>query len=168
MTRFWLGFDRVLNALALCAALIIPFMFISIIYDVTTRTMRVFQINWVVAITEYALLYATALAAPWLLREKGHVSMEAFRTILPPRITRPMEIIVIVLCATACLIVTLFAVPITIQNIGVGDMRANFLDRWLLFVPVVICFALCTVQFIRVLITGQSLYKGITADQEGL
>lgn len=168
MTRFWNGFDRLLDALAILAALIIPFMFASIVYDVTTRTLRVFQVNWVVAITEYALLYATALAAPWLLREKGHVSMEALRTLLPPSVTRPMEKLVVTLCAVACAIVAAFAVPITIQNIGVGDMRANFLDRWLLFVPVVIGFALCAVQFVRLLITGESLYKGLTSDQESL
>ncbi|MDJ0993851.1 MAG: TRAP transporter small permease [Dinoroseobacter sp.] len=168
MDRFWHGFDRLLNTLAILAALIIPFMFVSIVYDVTTRTLRVFQVNWVVAITEYALLYSTALAAPWLLREKGHVSMEALRTLVPQSISGPIEKIVVFLCAVACAIVTVFAVPITIQNIGVGDMRANFLDRWLLFVPVVICFALCTVQFTRVLITGDSLYKGITSDQESL
>ncbi|ABV92784.1 tripartite ATP-independent periplasmic transporter DctQ component [Dinoroseobacter shibae DFL 12 = DSM 16493] len=168
MNGFWRGFDKLLNGLAIFAALIIPFMFVSIVYDVTTRTLRMFQINWVVAITEYALLYATALAAPWLLREKGHVSMEALRTLMPARVTGPIEKAVVVLCAVACAIVTAFAIPITIQNIGVGDMRANFLDRWLLFVPVVICFALCTVQFIRMLVTRESLYKGVSADQEGL
>lgn len=168
MTGFWRGFDKLLNGLAIFAALIIPFMFVSIVYDVTTRTLRVFQINWVVAVTEYALLYATALAAPWLLREKGHVSMEALRTLFSARIMRPVETVVVTLCAVACAIVTVFAIPITIQNIGVGDMRANFLDRWLLFVPVVICFALCTVQFLRLLITRESLYKGITADRESL
>lgn len=168
MDRFWHGFDRLLNTLAIAAALIIPFMFVSIVYDVTTRTLRAFQVNWVVAITEYALLYSTALAVPWLLREKGHVSMEALRTLVPGKISGPVEKLVIFLCAVACAIVTFFAVPITIQNIGVGDMRANFLDRWLLFVPIVICFALCTVQFIRLLMSGGSLYKGITSDQESL
>lgn len=168
MARFWKGFDRVLVALALVAAAILPFVFVSIIYDVTTRTLRVFQISWVVAITEYALLYMTALAAPWLLHEKGHVSMEAFRTILPDAITRPMEKLVLVLCAVASFVVAALAVPITIQNIGVGDMRANFLDRWLLFWPVIPCFALCGIQFVRFLVTPDSLYKGITAEQESL
>jgi C4-dicarboxylate transporter DctQ subunit len=55
-----------------------------------------------------------------------------------------------------------------IQNIGVMDIRSNFLSRWLLYLPVLLAFLLCAVQFARFLVTGHSLYKGITADQEGL
>lgn len=168
MQTFWSQFDRVLNLLALIAAAILPFVFAAIIYDVTTRTLRVFQITWVVAITEYALLYVAALGAPWLLREKGHVSMEAFRTILPARVNAVIEKIVIVLCASACLIVAWVAVPVTLQNIGVVDIRADFLTRWLLYAPIVLCFLLCAMQFIRVLVTGGSLYKGVTSSNESL
>lgn len=168
MNKFWHGFDRVLNGLAILAALIIPFMFVAIVYDVSTRTLRMFQINWAVAVTEYALLYMAALGAPWLLREKGHVSMEAFRTLLPARANRIIEIFVICICAVACVIVAWVAVPVLIQNIGVVDIRANFLTRVWLYVPIVLCFALCAVQFVRVLVGGTSLYKGVTAEQESL
>ncbi|SIS75407.1 TRAP-type C4-dicarboxylate transport system, small permease component [Roseivivax lentus] len=168
MQTFWSLFDRVLNLLALIAAAILPFVFAAIIYDVTTRTLRVFQINWVVAITEYALLYVAALGTPWLLREKGHVSMEAFRAVLPEAVNRVIEKIVIVLCTAACLVVAWVAVPVMIQNIGVTDIRANFLTRWLLYAPIVLCFALCAVQFARFLITGTSLYRGIDADAGNL
>ncbi|EFL87534.1 TRAP transporter small permease [Ahrensia sp. R2A130] len=165
---FWNGFDRLLNALAFIAGLIIPIMFVSIIYDVTTRSLRIFQITWAVAITEYALLYLSCLGAPWLLREKGHVSMEAFRTIMPPGFARVVEIVVMILCMVACAVVATVALPVMVQNFGVTDIRANFLQRWLLYVPVVLCFALCAVQFARTLLSGGSLYKGVTASNESL
>jgi len=168
MTPFWRNFDRVLNAMAFVAAAIIPFMFITIVYDVTARSLRMFQINWAVAVTEYGLLYVTALGAPWLLRDKGHVSMEAFRVLMPPHVARLIEKGVIIACAAACALVAVVAVPVMIQNFGVTDIRANFLTRWLLFAPIVLAFGLCSVQFVRVLVTGGSLYKGISADQEGL
>ena len=165
---WWSGFDRLLNSLALVASAIIPFMFIAIIYDVTTRNLRIGQISWVLGVTEYALLYVTALGAPWLLREKGHVSMEAFRTILPDALNRWIEKLVLVLCMAACIVVTIAAWPVFIQNIGVMDIRSDILSRWMLYVPVITGFALCTVQFGRFLFTGTSLYKGITASQENL
>ncbi|MCE0507203.1 MULTISPECIES: TRAP transporter small permease [unclassified Roseivivax] len=168
MQTFWSLFDRVLNALALIAAAILPFVFAAIIYDVTTRSLRMFQINWAVAITEYALLYIAALGTPWLLREKGHVSMEAFRAMLPARVNRVIEVLVILLCVTACLVVAWAAVPVTLQNIGVVDIRANFLTRWLLYAPIVLCFGLSAVQFARFLITRESLYRGIDPDAESL
>lgn len=168
MTAFWRGFDRVLDALAFVAALLIPFMFLSIVYDVTTRTLRVGQISWVLGVTEYALLYVTALGAPWLLREKGHASMEAIRTVLPPRVARPVERLVLVLCTAGCLVVTVAVIPVLGQNIGVMDIRSDYLSRWMLYAAVLACFALCTVQFLRFLITGTSPYQGISANQEAL
>jgi C4-dicarboxylate transporter DctQ subunit len=168
MTRVWRGFDRLIDALALLAALLIPFMFLSIIYDVTSRTLRVGQISWVLGVTEYALLYVTVLGAPWLLREKGHVSMEAFRTVLPARANRVIEKLVLVLCATACVIVATAVWPVLLQNTDVMDIRSDYLSRWMLYLAVLVGFALCMVQFLRFLITDTSPYKGVTAEQEGL
>lgn len=167
-SSWWRGFDWLLNLCALIATAVIPFMFVAIIYDVTTRTLRVGQISWVLGVTEYALLYTTALGAPWLLREKGHVSMEAFRTLLPATANRWIEKLVLILCAAACATVTIAAWPVFIQNIGVMDIRSDLLSRWMLYVPIIIGFALCTVQFLRFLFSGISLYKGISPEQESL
>ncbi|MFK7892940.1 MAG: TRAP transporter small permease [Granulosicoccus sp.] len=164
----WRYFDQVLNILALIAAAVIPFMFLAIIYDVTTRNLRIGQISWVLGVTEYALLYVTALGAPWLLREKGHVSMEAIRAVLPDAFKRWIEKLVLVSCATACVVVTIAAWPVFIQNISVMDIRSDLLSRWMLYAPVIICFGLCSLQFIRFLVAGESLYKGIAANQESL
>jgi C4-dicarboxylate transporter DctQ subunit len=168
MTRFWRGFDVLLNALALIAAALIPFMFLSIVYDVTSRTLRVGQISWVLGVTEYALLFVTALGAPWLLREKGHVSMEAFRTVLPARVNRLIETFVLALCTLGCVIVTVAVTPVMFQNIGVMDIRSDYLSRWMLYAAVLLCFSLCGLQFLRFLVTRTTMYKGVTAEQEGL
>lgn len=168
MDRIWRSFDTLLNALAFLAAATIPLMFVAIVYDVTTRTFGGWRISWVVAITEYTLLYTTTLGAPWLLREKGHVSMEAFRTVMPETVSRWLEKLVLLICFVGCAVVTIAAVPVLEQNIGVTDIRANFLKRWVLYLPVVLCFGLCAVQFLRFLLTRESMYKGVTAEQESL
>lgn len=168
MTSAWRGFDRILDLLAVIAAVMLALMFGAIIYDVVTRTLRMFQITWAVALTEYGLLYVTALGAPWLLRERGHVSMEAFRSVMSPTVARRIETFVLCICAVACVIVAVAAVPVVIRNLPMTDMRASFLPRWLLFAPLVLSFGLCAIQFARFLITRQSMYRGVTAKQEGL
>ena len=164
----WLGFDLLLNVFALIAAAVIPIVFFAIIYDVTSRNLRAGQISWVLGVTEYALLYVTALGTPWLLREKGHVSMEAFRTLLPAPVNRVIEKLVLMLCAIASIVVTIAAWPVFVQNIGVMDIRSDLLSRWMLYLPIIVCFSLCAVQFLRFLFSDTSLYKGIAVEQESL
>ena len=168
MNRLWRAFDCLLDALALVAGALIPFMFAAIVYDVTTRTMRTGQVSWVLGVTEYALLFVTALGAPWLLREKGHVSMEAFRAMVPGRISRVIERVVLVACTLACVVVSVAVFPVLMQNVGVMDIRSEYLSRWMLYAAVLACFTLCAVQFLRALLTGSSIYRGIAADQDGL
>ena len=129
VSLFWRGFDLLLNILAIVAAGLLAFMFLSIIYDVTTRNLRMFTVTWVVAVTEYGLLYVTALGAPWLLRERGHVSMEALRSMAPDALAYWLEKLVLVMCLVACLAAAWFAWPVIQRNVGMTDVRAAFIPR---------------------------------------
>lgn len=167
-TLFWRGFDRMLDALAALAAVLIAGMFVIVVYDVTTRNLGRFTITWGVAMTEYALLYVTALGAPWLLRERGHASMEALRGVLPDGVNRVTEKIVALLCLAACVVAAVAAVPVIQRSIGTFDMRARFVPRWILFVPAQVTFALCAIQFARFLFTSASMFKPAQETQDGI
>jgi TRAP-type C4-dicarboxylate transport system permease small subunit len=168
LARVWRGFDWVLDALAVIAGVLLAFMFVSIIYDVTTRNLRLFTVTWVVAVTEYALLYVTALGAPWLLRERGHVSMEAMRSMAGPGLTRWLEKLVLVMCMLACIAASWLSIPVIERNIGMIDVRANFIPRWLMFAPVAMTFALCAVQFARFLMQPGTFFEGGVRPQDGI
>lgn len=168
LNLFWRGFDWVLNALAVLAGALLALMFVSIIYDVTTRNLRVFTVTWVVAVTEYALLYVTALGAPWLLRERGHVAMEAMRSMARPGLARWLEKLVLGLCLIACVAAAWLSIPVIERNLGMIDVRANFIPRWLLFAPVALTFALCAVQFARFLMQSGSFFEGGVRPQDGI
>ena len=169
VATFWRSFDLILNVLAGIAAVIVAFMFLSIIYDVTSRNLRLFTVTWVVPLTEYGLLYVTALAAPWLLRERGHVSMEALRAMASPRVAYWLEKLVLVLCVVACLAAAWLSIPVIERNIGMTDVRANFIPRWAMFAPIFLTFALCAVQFARFLLHSGSYFEnGVQPQQDGI
>lgn len=165
---FWRGFDRVLDALAVIAGALLALMFLSIIYDVTTRNLRMFTVTWVVAVTEYALLYVTALATPWLLRERGHVAMEALRSMARPAVARWLEKLVLVMCLIACVLATWLTIPVIERNIGMIDVRARFIPRWLMFAPIILTFGLSALQFVRFLTQSGSFFEGGVRPQDGI
>lgn len=162
------GFDRVLDGLAGIAAALVALMFLAIVYDVATRNLGVLTITWVVALTEYGLIYVTTLAAPWLLRERGHVAMEAVRTLVPPSVAAWLEKLVLALCLVACCVAVWAAVPVIERNLGMTDVRANFIPRWTMFAPILLCFALCAVQFARFLLRSGSFFEGGVRPRDGL
>lgn len=165
---FWRGFDLLLDTLAVTAAALVAFMFLSIIYDVTSRNLRMGTVTWVVAVTEYCLIYVTALGAPWLLRERGHVSMEAIRMMLPPALTFWLEKLVLALCLVACVTAAWLAVPVIERSIGMTDVRARFIPRWAMFLPILLAFGLCAVQFARFLFRSSSFFDGGAQPQDGI
>ena len=165
---FWRSFDLLLNVLAGIAACLLALMFLSIIYDVTTRNLRVFTVTWVVPLTEYGLLYVTALGAPWLLRERGHVSMEAVRTLLPQAALVWLERLVLVLCIVGCVAGAWLSIPVIERNFGMTDVRAGFIPRWTMFAPILLAFALCAIQFLRFLLRPGSYFEGGVQPQDGL
>lgn len=165
---FWRSFDLVLNVLAWIAAGMIAFMFLSIIYDVASRNLRMFTVTWVVPITEYGLLYVTLLASPWLVRERGHVSMEAIRTMASPRFSFWLEKLVLVMCIIACVVAAWLTLPVIERNLGMTDVRARFIPRWMMFAPILLTFALCAVQFARFLLKSGSYFDSGARPQDGI
>lgn len=168
VSLFWRGFDLFLNLLGIIAAGLLAFMFLSIIYDVTTRNLRVFTVTWVVALTEYGLLYVTVLGAPWLLRERGHVAMEALRSMARPALALRLEKVVLFLCLAACLTAAYLSWPVIERNMGMTDVRARFIPRWAMFAPILLAFALCSMQFVRFMLSSGSFFHGGVRPNEGL
>jgi TRAP-type C4-dicarboxylate transport system permease small subunit len=84
MEAFDKAVGRVSTALAYLACAVIPCMFTMIVIDVSMRTVGISPPLFTSSVVEYALLYVAMFSAPWLVREKGHVAIEALLTIIPP------------------------------------------------------------------------------------
>ena len=83
MEAFDKALERVVTALAYLASAIIPCIFTMIVIDVSIRTLGVTPPLFTSSVVEYGLLYVAMFSAPWLVREKGHVAIEALISILP-------------------------------------------------------------------------------------
>jgi TRAP-type C4-dicarboxylate transport system permease small subunit len=160
-------YDAILDGLALIAGIVFGLMFAVIVYDVTTRALGVLVIDWVEAVCEYAILYATALAAPWLLREKGHVCIEFVRSMASPRVRAVMERLVYLTGLAMSLIVVVYSIPVIERSWDELDIRAFEMPRWLLYVPLTVGFALMAVGFARYLFGKGTLYAPVQAGDEG-
>ena len=77
-------YDRLISGLATLAGLIIAAVCLLIIYDVIARNLGVQPPASTIALTEYAMLYFTMAAAPWLVRTKGHIVVEIVYQRTPP------------------------------------------------------------------------------------
>ena len=111
------------------------------------------------AVSEYSLLYMTMLAAPWLVRARGHVRIDSFLSFVPETGKRFIERILIVICIVLCLLATLLSAEFALEfwSRGEIDIRSIEIPRALLFVPLALGFFLCATEFLRLLLVGETL-----------
>lgn len=158
------AYDRLIEAAAVVAAALLAFVFLAIVYDVGIRTSGIEPPQWTSAASEYALFYATMLAAPWLVRRRGHVYVQIGVDQLPPAWHRRLGQLICLFCIVASLVVAWFAVDVAWDTYvrGEMDIRSIALPRWVLFAPMPFGFVLTATEFLRILIRGEALHRGLT------
>lgn len=158
--------DGTLTALAVLSAVMVAGVFVAIIYDVTLRTLRFAPPVWTSAFSEYVLLYATTLAAPWLMRQKGHVFITTFIDMLPVVARCVVEKATYLVGLIVCLVIAYISFQVLVTAEGM-EIRTFVIPRWTVFVSMPVSFALLGVEFARFLFGVDSLYQGVRSD-EGL
>ena len=108
-----------------------------IAWDVVARNIGLQPPASTVALTEYALLYFTMVAAPSLVRNRGHIVVEVFYQRTGPGLRRVLDRLIPLLCALICAIVAVLAGLLTIEAAQRGEIDVRSLDapRWALFAP---------------------------------
>ena len=96
------AYDRLIMALAILAGAMLAGVFVMIVYDVTVRTLGYQPPFFTSALSEYAMLYMTLLAAPWVVRVRGHVYVESVTSMLRERTRHVIQKGVYVLCLVIC------------------------------------------------------------------
>ena len=88
----------VARAMAAICCVLLAVVAAAIVYDVTVRTLRIQPPNFTVSFTEYVLLYTTMLGAPYMVRKKGHILVEALIESVGPALHQVMARFVYVVC----------------------------------------------------------------------
>ncbi len=157
-------YDRIIEALAVLAGAAIAVAFVLIIIDVGVRVTGFRPPAFTIATVEYLLLYFALFAAPWLVRQKGHVYVDALVSRLPQVARKLLEKLVYALCVAVPLIFAWFAMQLLIDAIASGmfEERAIDIPLWLLYAPMPLGFFLVATEFMRYLAGADTLYEDRT------
>jgi TRAP-type C4-dicarboxylate transport system permease small subunit len=122
-----------------------------------------------VALTEYALLYFTMAAAPWLVRTRGHIVVEVLHSRLGGGTRAVVDKVILGICLLVSVTVSALAVLLMLEALQRGEIEIRSLDmpRAFLFAPLAIGFGLMATEFLRLAIRGEAVTDS-THQQEQL
>lgn len=158
------AYTALIYGLATLGGLIIAGVCLLIVYDVTARNIGLQPPASTVALTEYALLYFTMLAAPWLVRVRGHIVVEIIHGRLAGGVRRIVDKLILIICIVVATSICVLATALAIEAWQRGEIEIRSLDmpRWLLFMPLAIGFGLMGTEFLRLLVRGETVADGAT------
>ena len=163
-------YNYVLFGMAYCSGVTIFMAVCLIVVDVGMRITGLDPFVFVLTTVEYILLYFTMLAAPWLLRIKRHVFIDAVTQFMPPTVKKVIAKLVYSACIIACSIYCWQLIILLVEAIQSGelDMRSYEIPIWILFVPMPLCFFMCIIEFFRYLIGIDDMYSTAVEERESV
>lgn len=155
------AYDAVLHGMALLAGILMVAMMAMIVADVGLRNLGYQSSAHFFTFTEYFLLLIPMLGAPWLVREKGHIYIELLTGALPPAQRRALMRGIVVLSLAVCLVLAWYGGAITLQNFvqNEKDVRSFDMPRWMLMLSMPLSFGMMALEFLRLLLRGESPYR---------
>ncbi len=159
MTRLFDITGWLCKALAAVCCVILAVIAAITVFDVVGRELGI-QFVGRVAISEYGLLYASMLGAPYLVRTGGHVFVDALLKNVPKVVRLVLEKAIYLLCIALCVYLGWVCLDLGIRAIQTNDFDSRSFDlpRWLIYLPMIVGFALAAVEFVRYLIGPESMY----------
>ena len=139
-------YDRVLQGLAACAAVLLGASALAITLDVVGRNVGLGTVPWILEVSEYVLPLATFLVAPWLLRRNEHVRLDVLLRAWP-WLNHVTNVVGLAVCA----VLVLYGVRTILNSAQQGAMvfKSVVFPEWWLYAPVPLCFTLLSVEFVR-------------------
>jgi C4-dicarboxylate transporter, DctQ subunit len=165
-----LAYNGLINALRCLAGVVIFGIFVLIVADVFVRLIGIRPWLYSNILVEYGLLWFAMLAAPHLVRTKGHVFIDAITQLLPQDVRRVTAKIAYLICVVSSLTFSYYSLQLLIGAIADNeiDVRAVDMPLWTLLLPIPFCFVLVAIEFIRYLIGWDSMYGERTEVKESV
>jgi C4-dicarboxylate transporter DctQ subunit len=153
-------YGGLIAGLAVVAGAAIAGAFVLIIVDVGIRAAGLRPPAFTSAVVEYILLYFTLLAAPWLVRQKGHVYVDTVVSRLPRRARWPAEKLAYLVCIVTCLTFSYIGLGLSLDAIRSGGFEERSIDvpLWLNYAPMAPTFLLVALEFGRYLVGLDTMY----------
>ena len=164
------AYNKLLHGMAGLAGIAIFAAFVMIVVDVLMRITGLEPFIFILTTVEYILLWFTMLAAPWLVRIKGHVFIDAVTQFLPDIVKKIIAKIVYAICTVAASIYCVHAAGLVI-NAWTGDMvdvRSVDMPLWTLYAPMPIGLLFVALEFARYLIGIDDMYSKAIDERESV
>jgi TRAP-type C4-dicarboxylate transport system permease small subunit len=145
-------YGRLIDGLALVAALLLFVMVVMICGDVLLRNVSVpglpRGLEWSNEISENLLFLMTLLAAPWLLRQGAHIRVDIVLAMLPRRVAWYCEWICDVLAFICCGIIAFYGYQAAWKSFADGalSIKTLVMPEWWSIAPLPISFTLLAVE----------------------
>lgn len=164
------AYNFLIVALAGLAGATIVLGFVLIILDVTLRTAGQRPPAFTSAVVEYILLYFTLFAAPYLVREKGHVYVDALIARLSGRSRWVVEKLVYLVCVATSIAFAIIGFRLAFEAVVNGTIEERSIDvpSWVDYGPVGPVFVLVAIEFARYLLGRDSMYRDRSRPAESL
>jgi len=164
------GYNYILSGMAVLAGVLIFTSFVMIIVDVTMRIVGFIPPAFTISVVEYILLWFTMLAAPWLVRIKGHVFIDAVTQFMPVAVKKIIAKIVYAICTVAASIYCVHAagLVLTAWRENMIDVRSVDMPLWTLYFPMPICLLFVAIEFARYLVGIDDMYSQSIDERGGV
>ena len=153
------AYTKLIEGLATLSGLMLAGVCLLIVYDVIARNLGLQPPASTVALTEYALLYFTMAAAPWLVRTRGHIVVEILHSRLDGTGKVGVDRVILAICLLVSICISVLATILMIEAIQRGEVEIRSLEipRAFLFAPLAIGFALMGCEFLRLALKGEAV-----------
>jgi len=148
---FWKFFDKLLDVMAGCAAVILVFITAAVCYTIFMRFLFNQTTIWIIPMTEYALLWIVFLGTTWLLREAGHITTDIIYVHLSEKAKNALDGVMSVIGGLTCALLVYLGILHLCDCLihGVTDVRAITIPKSAVFIIIPIGSILLTIQFFR-------------------
>lgn len=139
---------RTLDTLAVFSAACIAFIALSISCEVIARYFLHRPLRWTVEISEYLQIYFAFLSAAWVLRKKGHVSLDIVVDRLGPRARKTFRVVTDILTVAVAATLCLFAAVVSWEQflLGTPVIKSLEVPKWIVIAPIALGMLLVTVE----------------------
>ena len=146
--RIW---GRLIDGLFAIGAIYLLLIVAATIVDVVARNTFIHAPLWISVFVEYGLPIATMLAAPKLVRIRGHVAMELIDAALSERGRLNLLRVTDFAAASVSFLIAWYAAQTGYDMWQRGEIMFLAIDvpRWILFAVLSLGLLLCAIEFLR-------------------
>lgn len=146
--------DFIEDIMLLICGIALTLPILAIFFDIIMRHLINKSLPWSIELSEFAMVYMTVLAVPWIQREKGHVSVDIFLERLNKKAKKTIKLITFLLSTLVVAVLAWISLKVVIDSYQRVLIVRNIwaIPRWIILLPIPFGLAVLTLELFRNLI----------------